>query len=89
MKVLNGFVFFPLLFFEVTLGSRSGSGDLLVDHLDDLLVYDSLSEETKAAITATLEDEPVDGPGDTGALADRVSLAVLLIMTSPDYLVQR
>ncbi|MEL6782582.1 MAG: DUF1800 family protein, partial [Pseudomonadota bacterium] len=62
---------------------------LLVDHLDGLLVYDSLSEETKAAITTTLEDQPVDGPGDTVALADRVSLAVLLVMTSPDYLVQR
>jgi len=61
----------------------------LVDHLDGLLVYGSMSEETKSAITATLEDQPVDGPGDTGALADRVSLAVLLIMTSPDYLVQR
>ncbi|MEO0715032.1 MAG: DUF1800 family protein [Pseudomonadota bacterium] len=62
---------------------------LLVDHMDGLLVYDSLSEETKAAITTTLEDQPVDGPGDTVALADRVSLAVLLVMTSPDYLVQR
>ncbi|MEL6386261.1 MAG: DUF1800 family protein [Pseudomonadota bacterium] len=62
---------------------------LLVDHLDSLLVYDSLSEETKAAITATLEAQPVDGPSDTGALADRVSLAVMLVMTSPDYLVQR
>ena len=61
----------------------------LVDHLDGLLVYDSLSEETRAAITATLEAQPVDGPGDSDALADRVSLAVLLVMTSPDYLVQR
>lgn len=62
---------------------------LLVDHLDRLLVYDSLSEETKAAIIAALEAQPVDGPGDSEALADRVSLAVLLVMTSPDYLVQR
>jgi len=62
---------------------------LLVDHLDTVLVYDSMSDETKAAITATLEAQPVDGPGDTEALADRVSLAVLLVMTSPDYLILR
>ncbi len=61
----------------------------LVDHLDRLLAYDTLSEETRAAITATLEAQPVDGPGDDDALADRVSLAILLVMTSPDYLVQR
>lgn len=61
----------------------------LVNHLDSLLVYDSMSEETKAAIAATLEAQPVDEPGDTEALADRVALAVLLVMTSPDYLVQR
>ena len=62
---------------------------MLVDHLDGVLVYDSLSEETRAAIIATLEAQPVDGPGDTEALVDRVSLGVLLVMTSPDYLVQR
>ncbi|MEO0817216.1 MAG: DUF1800 family protein [Pseudomonadota bacterium] len=67
----------------------ANSAALLVDHLDSLLVYNSLSEETKAAITAALEAQPVDGPGDSEALADRVSLAVLLVMTSPDYLVQR
>ena len=62
---------------------------LLVDHLDSLLVYDSMSEETKAAITTTLEVQPVYGPGESAALINRVSLAVLLVMTSPDYLVQR
>ncbi|MEM7768242.1 MAG: DUF1800 family protein [Pseudomonadota bacterium] len=67
----------------------ANSAALLVDHLDSLLVYNSLSEETKAAITAALEAQPVDGPGDSETLADRVSLAVLLVMTSPDYLVQR
>jgi len=63
--------------------------EALVDHLDSLLVYDSLSDEIRAAIIATLEAQPVDGPGDGDALADRVSLAVLLVMSSPDYLVQR
>ncbi len=71
---------------ELALANDAGA---LVDHLDSLLVYDSLSQETRAAITATLEAQPIDGLGDTEALADRVSLAVLLVMTSPDYLVQR
>ena len=62
---------------------------LLVDHLDSLLVYYSLTDETKAAITAALEARPIDGPGDTEGLTERVSLAVLLVTTSPDYLVQR
>ncbi|NQY98861.1 MAG: DUF1800 family protein [Henriciella sp.] len=62
---------------------------LLVDHLDSLLVYNSLSDETKTTITATLEARPIDGPGDTEGLTERVSLAVLLVTTSPDYLVQR
>lgn len=67
----------------------AGDSAMLVDHLDRLLVYSSLSEDTKAAITTTLQAQPVDGPGDTEGLANRVSLAVLLVMTSPDYLVQR
>jgi len=71
---------------ELALANDAGS---LVDHLDRLLAYDTLSEETRSAITETLEAQPIDGPGDSEALADRVSLAVLLVMTSPDYLVQR
>lgn len=71
---------------ELALANDAGS---LVDHLDMLLAYDTLSEETRSAITATLEAQPIGGPGDSEAFADRVSLAVLLVMTSPDYLVQR
>ena len=61
----------------------------LVDHLDKLLVYNTLSDDTKSAIISTLEARPINGPGDTEGLSDRVSLAVLLVMTSADYLVQR
>ena len=61
----------------------------LVDHLDKLLVYNTLSDDTKSAIISTLEARPINGPGDTEGLSDRVSLAVLLVMTPADSLVQR
>ncbi|MEM9375242.1 MAG: DUF1800 family protein [Pseudomonadota bacterium] len=61
----------------------------LVDHLDNLLAYGSLSAETKTSIVSSITLSPVQGPGDTTGLRDRVALAVSLVMTSPDYLVQR
>ncbi|MEL6728901.1 MAG: DUF1800 family protein [Pseudomonadota bacterium] len=61
----------------------------LVDHLDRLLAYGSLSTETKTSIVTALERAPVAGPGDTDGQRDRVGLAISLVMTSPDYLVQR
>lgn len=61
----------------------------LVDHLDGLLAYSSLSSETKTSIVTALERSTIEGPGDTEALRERVGLAVALVMTSPDYLVQR
>lgn len=61
----------------------------LIDHLDGLLAYGSLSADTKSAIIRAIEAEAIDGLGDQQALQDRVSLAVMLVMTSPDYLVQR
>ena len=67
----------------------ANNASALVDHLDDLLAYGSLSTETKNAIVTSLELSPVQGPGDTQGLRDRVGLAISLVMTSPDYLVQR
>lgn len=67
----------------------ANNASALVDHLDDLLAYGSLSNETKNAIVTSLELSPVQGPGDTQGLRDRVGLAISLVMTSPDYLVQR
>lgn len=71
---------------EIALANNASA---LVDHLDDLLAYGSLSNETKNAIVTSLELAPVQGPGDTQGLRDRVGLAISLVMTSPDYLVQR
>ncbi|GAB5459657.1 MAG: DUF1800 family protein [Henriciella sp.] len=63
----------------------------LVDHLDLLLTYQTASDETKATIVTFLEDISLTNPGDPdydGPLL-RVQLAILMMMTSPDYSVQR
>ena len=60
--------------------------DALMDHLDLTLTYGSLSDETRLAIADALALLPDDDEED---LVDRVRLAILMIMTSPDYLVQR
>ncbi len=65
--------------------------DALIDHLDLLLTHGNLSAETRDTVRQTLEAIPMtnenvfdyDGPGR------RVGTAILMIMTSPEYLVQR
>lgn len=61
----------------------------LLDRLDRNLTYGTLSNETRAAIESAVNQIPLDNEDDEDARALRVSLAVFLIMTSPDYLVQR
>ncbi|MAI90255.1 DUF1800 domain-containing protein [Ponticaulis sp.] len=65
--------------------------DALLDHLSTFMTYDTLSPETRQNIADLVSAIYVSGdtdPEDNGRL-DRVKAAVLLIMTSPDYLVQR
>lgn len=63
----------------------------LVDHLDLLLTYGTTSDETKATIIAFLEDIALEVPSDPNYNGPflRVALGVLMMMTSPDYTVQR
>ena len=61
----------------------------LLDRLDRNLTYGTLSSETRASIESAVNQIPLDNEDDQDARALRVSLAVFLIMTSPDYLVQR
>jgi len=63
----------------------------LVDRLDRLLTAGAMSEETRAALIEFLEAEGAEDSDETPASErlDRVQFAVLLVMTSPDYLVQR
>jgi len=58
----------------------------LLDQLDLLLTYGTLSKETREDVLALLEQLPLD---EEEARIDRVRFAVFLLMTSPDYLVQR
>ena len=53
--------------------------DALLDRLDTVLTYGTLSENTRTAIKTVLENEP--------EAAERVKKAVLLIAISPDYAV--
>lgn len=72
---------------EIALASDHNA---LVDHLDQLLTHGTLSEGTRALIIEELDASAALNNGDTPeAVRDRVQMAVLMVMTSPDYLVQR
>lgn len=65
--------------------------DALLDHLDLYLTSGNLSPETRSDIFDLLSFIEITGeadPAENGRL-DRVQLAIVLIMSSPDYLVQR
>ena len=57
----------------------------LVDHLNLLLTNGALSAEVRAGVIQTVEAFPITGE----VVEPRITAAILLIMTSPDYLVQR
>lgn len=63
----------------------------LVDHLDLLLTGNSMSSETKNGIVTTVQGFPLSDPNDPtyDGPFTRVTMAILMVMTSPDYLVQR
>lgn len=61
----------------------------LVDHLNELLLFGTMSSETRGEIVAAVNLIALDDPNDTAGLQTRVGHAVLLAMSSPDYLVQR
>lgn len=61
--------------------------EALLDHLDLLLTAGTLTEGTRGLIAEFLNDESVEDTPE--ARRDQVQLAVLLIMSSPDYLVQQ
>jgi len=71
--------------YEVELGLINNQ-EKLIDHLDLLLTYGTLSKQTRSYILSTLNKLPEDSQ-DNGLY--KIQLAVLLIMTSPDYLIQQ
>jgi len=58
----------------------------LLDHYDRLLTYGTLADDTRDRIIATLDGIPTDTDED---LLTRARLASVMVMTSPEYLVQR
>jgi len=60
--------------------------DALLDHLDLLLTYGTLSQPTRDYIKETLAQLPQELKQNA---LYQVQLAVLLVMTSPDYLIQQ
>ncbi|MGB1012152.1 MAG: DUF1800 domain-containing protein [Thiolinea sp.] len=62
----------------------------LIRRLDLLLAYGSLTDETRQRIMAAISEIPLDEieEGRDGAM-QRVQQAVLMVMTSPEYLVQQ
>ena len=63
----------------------------LIEHLDLLLNFGTTTDETKATIVTFLQDIPLEDASDPNYDGPflRVGLAVLMMMTSPDYTVQR
>ena len=71
----------------------AGDSAALVNHLDGLLLYGSMTEATRTNLVATLDAYPRAAlDTDTGTDEGRqrlVAYAITLVMASPDYLVQR
>ena len=61
----------------------------LVDHLDSLLSYGTMTSATKTSIANAVALISMDNDEDLDAQRERVFVALLLTVTSPDYLVQR
>jgi len=62
-----------------------------MDRLDLLLSHGSMSQESKDTIIAIIEDLPLENPNDPNYNGPefRTQLAVILMMTAPDYIVAR
>lgn len=79
--------FLPDYSAELALASEPSA---LLDRLDLLLTAGNLSDATRENITQTLQTISLTGDEDPQTqLTLRVQLAILMVMTSPDYLVQR
>ena len=64
----------------------AGDPERLVDTLDDVLTYGTLDPSTKERIIETLRAVP---EGELDTPTNRVHLAVLMLVTTPEYVVQR
>ncbi|MEM8986144.1 MAG: DUF1800 domain-containing protein [Pseudomonadota bacterium] len=76
--------FFPDYSAELALASDPTA---LVDHLDRILTYGSISSQTRARILSAVES--IQGTNNFPQDETRVQTAILFFMTAPDYVVQR
>lgn len=72
-----------------SLHSIAVDNEALVNRLDAMLLYSTMSEATRANVLNALEHEFFEEFEDEDVLDEKVRHAVWLIMTSPDYLIQR
>ncbi|MCQ8185875.1 DUF1800 domain-containing protein [Parvularcula sp. BGMRC 0090] len=61
----------------------------LIDHLDNLLLYGSMTADTRRLLIETMEELPHNVFASEDGREDAVAFAVTMVMSSPDYLVQR
>ena len=61
----------------------------LLSHLELLLTANQLTDDVRATILSALDDQPISATSSQNQRLTKVRTAVLLIMTSSDYLVQR
>ena len=67
----------------------AGDTAALIDHLDNKLLYGSMTAETRSGIISALGDLSIDGAADEQQARAMVQFAVTLVLTSPDFIVQR
>lgn len=72
----------PLMAFAI-------DSEQLVSQLNSMLVYGTLSKATQETIIQTIDSEVFEEIEDEEVLLEKIKHAVWLVMTSPDYLIQR
>lgn len=61
----------------------------LIDYLDLLLTANSLSVETRLRISSMMDEVPIRSGSEDEDRDTRIRLALSMVMTSPDFIVQR
>lgn len=69
--------------------SLASKTDSLVNHLDLLLTFGTMSSATRTLIRDAVNTVSLPATNQTTARRNRVMLATLCVMSSPDYLVQK
>lgn len=84
----SGFLNDLTLAYTTEMGIAHDAGRLL-DHLDLVLTAGQLSSQVKALIRPALDDIPVQITSPDADKLRRIRAAVVLVMASTDYLVQK